>query len=111
MQRNLWESGFRSASGSVFFARAHVCHAIYAAPMSPIPDTAAQLQHIESQLAAVRSLVDARQALIVHVACCKSRQCSSYLQCLFSSSCCSGGFHVFSGVCEAFCMGLGLFLA
>ena len=36
---------FLSASCSVlFFARAHVCHAIYAIPMSLIPDTAAQLQ-------------------------------------------------------------------
>ena len=70
MQPNLCEGGFRSASGNVFFARAHVCHAIHAARMSPIPDTAAQLQHIESQLAAVRAVVDARQALIVHVACC-----------------------------------------
>ena len=68
MQPNLWEGGFRSASGSVFFARAHVCHAIYSAPMSPIADIAAQLQHVESQLAAVRALVDARQARMVHVA-------------------------------------------
>ena len=28
-----------------------------------------------------------------------------------NGACCSGGFHVLSGVCEAFCMGLGLFLA
>ena len=45
-------------------------------------DTAAQLQHIESQLEALRALL-VRQARIVHVACYKSSECSSHLQCAF----------------------------
>ena len=50
--------------------------------MSPSSDIAAQLQHIESQLEDVRALV-ARQARIVHVACYKFSERSSYLQCAF----------------------------
>ena len=76
------DGAFRSAPSCCFSPVCNVPHAIYAARMSFISDTAAQLQHIESQLEDVRALV-ARQARIVHVACYKSSECSSHLQCAF----------------------------
>ena len=77
-----WKGIFLSAPSCCFSPVCSVPHAIYAARMSPISDTAAQLQHIESQLEALRAFL-VRQARIVHVACYKSSECSSHLQCAF----------------------------
>ena len=73
---------FRSAPSCCFSPVCNVLHAIYAARMSSISDTAAQLQQLESQLEDVRALL-ARQARTVHVACYKLSECSSHLQCAF----------------------------
>ena len=52
-----WKGVFLSAPSCCFSPVCNVLHAIYAARMSPISDTAAQLQHIESQLEALRALL------------------------------------------------------
>ena len=51
------DGAFRSAPSCRFSPVCNVPHAIYAARMSPISDIAAQLQHIESQLEALRALL------------------------------------------------------
>ena len=53
----------RFACCSGFFLVSNVFHVIYAAWINPIPDIAAQLQHVESQLEAVRALLGERQGL------------------------------------------------
>ena len=52
---------FRFRQGLFFIVQC--LHAIFAAWISPIPDIAAQLQHVECQLEAVRALFGERQGL------------------------------------------------